>query len=179
MDLSARHWGTTPAEERETWRCAELVGEPALVRAVTVRADPCTAWRWVRQLRVAPYSYDLVDNLGRRSPRRLTPDLEPFAPGQVVMVVFEVAEVGDHEVTLVRRPDVLRRLGPVAMTYAVRADPSNPSACRLVGTLSSTAGSGHGPLSRVVGLALAWGDLVMMRKQLRTLAAYAGREAGR
>ena len=34
-------------------------------------------WRRLRQVRLAPYSYDLVDNLGRRSPRELRDVAEP------------------------------------------------------------------------------------------------------
>ena len=48
--------------------CDDFVSEPTLEawRGVTVRADAATVWARVRQVRLAPYSYDVVDNLGRR-----------------------------------------------------------------------------------------------------------------
>lgn len=59
--------------------CDALVTDPTLQawRGVTVHADPDKVWARLRQVRIAPYSYDLVDNLGRRSPRELRDVPEP------------------------------------------------------------------------------------------------------
>src|SRR5215472_14697898 len=66
-------WGSTPDERSIPFGCDGLVATPHVVawRAVDVVASAPLLFRWVCQLRVAPYSYDLIDNLGRRSPRRL------------------------------------------------------------------------------------------------------------
>jgi hypothetical protein len=64
----ATAWGTDPAERAAAYRCDEIVPDPAEAwfRAVTVRASRPTVFRWLCQLRVAPYSYDLLDNGSRR-----------------------------------------------------------------------------------------------------------------
>jgi hypothetical protein len=74
LDLP-RFYNTTPAERSMAFpcdRCADASAE-AFYRAVDIDAPRATAFRWLCQLRVAPYSYDVIDNFPHRSPRRLTP----------------------------------------------------------------------------------------------------------
>ena len=72
-------WGVTEAETQRHYGCDDFVDRPSLeaCRGVTVDATPEDVWARVRQVRIAPYSYDLVDNLGRRSPRELRDLPEP------------------------------------------------------------------------------------------------------
>jgi hypothetical protein len=74
-------WGVSDSETRQAYPCDELVSRPALQawRGVHVAAAPGSVWPWVAQVRLAPYSYDWIDNRGRRSPRELAGLPEPRA----------------------------------------------------------------------------------------------------
>jgi hypothetical protein len=161
-------WGARPDEVAAHYPCGEHVPDGrAMVRAVDVAAEPDVVFRRLCQLRVAPYSYDLVDNLGRRSPRTLTPGLDDLANGQRFLIMFRISGfVPRREITAVGGN---RAFGPVACTYRVVGD--GPGRSRLIARLDVAADN---PLRRVVAYLVAWGDLVMMRKQLRTLASLAG-----
>jgi hypothetical protein len=76
-------WGLTKDEVARRFPCDDLVSTPVLQawRGVSVEARSEHVWRWVGQIRIAPYSYDCLDNLGRRSPQELL-DLVKPAPGQ-------------------------------------------------------------------------------------------------
>ncbi len=114
---------------------------------------------WLCQLRAAPYSYDVLDNFGRRSPRERDTELVRLEPGQRFMAVFALHSFVDGE-------QITLRSRGVAVTYAVR--PEGAGSRLHVRVLFG------GPpwLARV----LALGDLVMMRKQLLTLKSLAERE---
>ncbi len=66
-------WGVNDGEILRPYPCDDFVAAPTLQawRGVTVAAPADAVWPWVAQVRLAPYSYDLIDNLGRRSPREL------------------------------------------------------------------------------------------------------------
>jgi hypothetical protein len=165
-----RTWGSTAEERALPLSCDDLLPDADDVcwRAVPVRASPATVFRWLCQIRVAPYSYDLVDNLGRRSPRTLTPGLDDLAVGQRFAFIFELVSFEkDRQITL-RTTRAKGAFGDVALTYAVLPDGDG---CRLLAKLRIAYPRGpYGFLARRV---LPAGDLVMMRKQLRTLAALA------
>jgi hypothetical protein len=161
-------WGTTPAERALAYPCDGFVArlDAALWRGVSVRAGARVVFRWLCQLRAAPYSYDWIDNLGRRSPRTLTPGLEQLAVGQRAVAIFEVVdfEPGRHLTFRTRR--FASRLFPaIAITYLLV--PVTPDETRLLAKLALEVRPGL--LGRAALAFLAWGDLVMMRKQLLTL----------
>ncbi|HEV7772342.1 MAG TPA: hypothetical protein VGO48_03500 [Conexibacter sp.] len=152
-------WGATDAEVAAPQPCDALSGEGATHadRAISIAAPVDVVYRWLCQLRAAPYSYDLLDNFGRRSPRTLTPGLERLALGQRVMRLFTVASFApdDHLTVSSGRH--------TAVTYAVSPEG--------VGTRLAVRAVFMMP--RHVTRLLLLGDLVMMRKQLLTLKVLA------
>ncbi len=167
-------WGTTPRERAEAFPCDELIDGPVIAayRAVDVDAPPAVSYRWICQLRAAPYSYDWIDNRGRRSPQQLTPGLEALEPGQRMQLIFRiVAVVCGRSITMATAPGPL---GQSACTY--RVDPVGSDRSRIVvkiivGYRPETV---RGALMRIL---FPPGDLVMMRRQLLNLKGLAERSA--
>jgi len=164
-------WGSQPAESALPLPCDELVQEPrqTLLRAVSSAAPAGLVFRWLCQLRAAPYSYDRLDNGGRRSPQILTPGLEELEVGQRVMRLFRLAafETG-RSITIETRGWLF---GHIACTYA--ALEAGPGGSRLLARMHI---SRPGPAGAPSRLLLPPGDLVMMRRQLLNLAALAERD---
>ena len=166
-------WGSTVDERAASYPCDGLLdgADRVLHRAVDVEAPADLVFRWLCQLRTAPYSYDWVDNLGRLSPRRLTPGLAELEIGQRVMTIFRLVgfEPG-RSITLHSETGVF---GRVVISYVVV--PTAEDKSRLVVKLAFTAPPGvYGSVLRKL---LPAGDLLMMRKQLLTLKALAERDA--
>ena len=132
-----------------------------------VSAPAPQLFRWLCQLKVAPYSYDWIDNFGRRSPRRLVPGAENLAVGQKVMTIFKLVEFErDRHLTLVLDlPRASSILGRAAVSYAV--SPKTDGSCRLV--VKMLVRYPRQPPWSSMRWFLPWGDLIMMRKQLLTL----------
>jgi hypothetical protein len=174
----AHTWGSTPAERAAPFPCDTQLpdADAALFRALDVAAPAPLTFRWLCQLRVAPYSYDWLDNLGHRSPRRLTPGLDELAPGQRVMVIFRlVAFARDKQLTLTMGGAGTFLFGETAITYRVVAIDDTHSRI-VVKLLIRYPLWGRWRAPRTL---FAWGDLIMMRKQLRTLGGLAGHMARR
>src|SRR4249919_1893394 len=97
-------WGARPGERDVVLPCERHIDEPdqVLIRAVDAPVSADELFRWVCQMRVAPYSYDWIDNRGRRSPRTLTPGVEQLEVGQRFMTIFRLVEFDPgRSVTLV------------------------------------------------------------------------------
>jgi hypothetical protein len=169
-------WNVTPAERTADLPCDELMpGAVRLDRAISIDAPPSVVFAWLCQLRVAPYSYDLLDNTGRRSPRTRSPELTDLEVGQPIVrifgrfYVFELASFKTDEHITMRLPDgsAMARSASVTATYAVRPEGN--------GTRLHARELFDGPW--VLGQALALVNLVMMRKQLLVIKELAERDA--
>jgi len=167
-------WGSTAEERSRAYPCDELIDYPAmtLFRAIDVEAPQGIAFRWLCQLRAAPYSYDKLDNFGRRSPQELTPGLERLERGQRVATIFHLVEFEPGESLTIHHRG--RAFGEVACTY--RAERVGEERSRIVVKLIWTPTRG-GPVGRLEQALLPAGDLVMMRRQLLNLKHLAERTA--
>lgn len=171
----ARHWNATAAERTAEYPCDRHVQSPRerFTRALGVQSSLGTVFRWLCQLKVAPYSYDWIDNPGRRSPRSLTPGADRLEPGQEFLVFQLVEFEQDRHITGVVLPRAERIFGQLAVSYVV--EPRRAGRCRLVARLSVAAPSSFLGSTRLT--LLSFGDLLMMRKQLITLKKHAERSA--
>ncbi|MGN6721411.1 MAG: hypothetical protein ACTHJM_02225 [Marmoricola sp.] len=152
-------WGVTTAETLLPFPCDDLVGQPRWQawRGVSVRTTPDRVWPWIRQIRLAPYSYDWIDNLGRRSPRQLV-DL----PDPVVGDPFTATAGRPQGKVVAVEPgrSLTARIMGVHMSYLL--EPEGEGGTRL---LLKIVGRGE-PL---FAMPLVLGDLVMARRQLLNL----------
>jgi hypothetical protein len=166
----SKSWGTTEAERQLTFPCDGLIPNPeaALYRGITIDASAETIFRWLCQMRVAPYSYDWIDNGGRQSPRELTPGLENLAIGQEVMRIFTLVDFERNRHLTIRlkpRSRASKTFGDIAVSYLLIQ--RTPDSCRLlVKLIAKYPQSARGRFWRAF---LPWGDLIMMRRQLLNL----------
>jgi hypothetical protein len=156
-------WGVTDGEVARSYPCDVLVPDAELQvwRGVSVSAPPERVWPWLCQVQVAPYSYDWIDNLGRRSPQALLgrPDPLPGQPFSQVGGRFPVGRVlavqsGQHLTATI--------MGAV-MSYVLAPDGAGT---RLLLKIVM-------PRRRWYTEALALGDLPMARRQLLNFKACA------
>jgi hypothetical protein len=161
--MIGERWGVSDEEVRRRYPCDELVPSPVvqLWRGITIEASPQQVWPWLCQVQLAPYSYDWLDNFGRRSPRELRglPDPQPgerfsrsggrFDVGQILSVVHE-----EH---------LTATILDAVMSYVLVPDSAST---RLLLKIVMQRSRWFGPL-------LAVGDWPMARRQLKNFKALA------
>ncbi|HEX4016215.1 MAG TPA: hypothetical protein VHX15_05705 [Frankiaceae bacterium] len=108
-------WGVTAAEIARRYPCDDFVMDPVLQawRGVTVHATPEVIWPWIGQIRLGPYSYDWIDNIGHRSPQEQRNLPEP-ALGQYFTTAAGRPLVSVGDLVMARRQ--LRNLKRLAET---------------------------------------------------------------
>jgi hypothetical protein len=159
-------WGVSARETARPYPCDDFVDAPGLQawRGVRVAAPAAAVWPWVAQVRLAPYSYDWLDNLGRRSPGELAGLPEPRAGER-----FTTA--GGRPLGRIVSVDQGTQLTGVIMgafmSYVLV--PEDAGATRLLLKVVM-------PATRWLAPALSVGDLIMARRQLLNLKQLAERQ---
>ena len=149
-------WGVSDSEIARPYACDDFVTSPALQawRGVRVEAPAEAVWPWVAQVRLAPYSYDWIDNLGRRSPRTLVGLPEPH-------IGERFTTAGGREwgeiVSVDPGTQLTGRIMGAFMSYVLV--PQDHDTTRLLLKIVMQT-------NRWVALGLSIGDLIMARRQL-------------
>lgn len=158
-------WGVSEHEALRSYPCDDFVSSPRLQawRGVCVEAPAEVVWPWVAQVRLAPYSYDWIDNRGRRSPQQLVGLPEP--------------RVGDRFTTA----------GGRALGRIVSVDPGKQLTGTIMGAyMSYVLVPREREITRLLlkvvmrttrwtAFGLSVGDLIMARRQLLNLKHLAER----
>jgi len=158
-------WGVSDSEVARSYPCDEFVVPPAWQawRGVGVAAPAAAVWPWVGQVRLAPYSYDWIDNRGRRSPRELVGLAEP-------RVGESFTSVGGRALGRIVSVETGKQLtGTIMgayMSYVLVPEEHDSTRLLLKVVMRTT---------RVKALGLSVGDLVMARRQLLNLKRLAER----
>ncbi len=180
-----QHWGATTAEI-----AAPMVGDDLIAgtvaggavvngtRAITINAPRELVFDYLRQMgfgRAGWYSYDLLDNLGRRSADRVNNEWLVQGAGEEVPggPIEFVAPIVDRPNAYVLQVPHRRIAGhqldfTLAYELALVGD-----ATRLVSRVRIAI---DGPLGRPLAVALLAGDGAMVRKQLLGITQRAERE---
>jgi hypothetical protein len=171
------HWGSTDEETKEALPGDHLVGDPAFsaTRSITISAPPAEVFPWIAQLgfgRAGWYSYDLIDNFGRKSATTLHPEWAVHSAGDEVPggpINFSVREIDapNHLVLELSSPRRSPRLA-FTMSYVMR--PIGDST-RLISRVRSGLRAPFGTV--ILRLTLGSGDGVMLRRQLLGIKARA------
>jgi len=163
--MIADRWGVSDGETSRSYPCDAFVASPTLQawRGVHVSAPPAAVWPWVAQVRLAPYSYDWIDNRGRRSPRELVGLAEP-------RVGESFTSVGGRALGRIVSVETGKQLtGTIMgafMSYVLVPEEHDSTRLLLKVVMRTTP---------VKALGLSVGDLVMARRQLLNLKRLAER----
>jgi len=171
-------WGATPEEVSRVLPGDELVDRPTFnaTRAITVRARAADIWPWLVQVgltRAGWYSYDLLDNLGRPSARRIIPELQDLAVGDVIPMSPDGQQ--GMPVRTLDPPHSMVWGRPGDTTWAWQLDESADGTTRLIARVRARYRWFRPSIA--FSLLVEFGDIWMMRKMLLNLRDRAERQA--
>jgi hypothetical protein len=158
-------WGVSESEITRSYPCDDFVTSPTVEawRGVGVQAPREAVWPWVAQVRLAPYAYDWIDNLGRRSPRELMDLPEPH-------VGERFTTAGGRRlgriVSVTPGTQLTGAIMGAFMSYVLVAEDHDRTRLLLKVAMRT---------NRWAALGLCVGDLIMARRQLLNWKALAER----
>ncbi len=170
-----QYWGATPDEINSHIIGDDLCPKATLTatRCITISAPPQDVFPWIRQMgfgRAGWYSYDWLDNLGRKSATSILPEWQSVQSGDLIPAgpisfVATIVEPPRHFVLEIRGIGKKKPRLHFTLAYELRDDPAGT---RLVTRMRSHI---HLPFGKLFEkLILGPGDGIMLRRQLLNLS---------
>ena len=169
-----QYWGATNEEIQGSVIGDDLCAGATLIatRSITIKAPPQDVFPWIRQMgfgRAGWYSYDWLDNLGRKSATRVHEEWQSVESGDKVPsgpISFTAAIVNAprHFVLEIKTFGAQTPKLHFTLAYELRDDPQGT---RLVTRMRSHIKLPFGSL--IEKLILGPGDGIMLRRQLLTI----------
>jgi hypothetical protein len=166
-----QYWGATAEEISSSMVGDNLCSDATVVatRSITIGAAPQEVFPWIRQMgfgRAGWYSYDWLDNLGRKSASTIHDEWQSVEAGDKIPSgpISFIAAIVDAPRHFVLEIQSLGKKSPklhFTLAYELR---DNPQGTRLVTRMRSRINLPLGSLFEK--LILAPGDGIMLRRQL-------------
>ena len=147
------------------------------LRFIEINAGTSHVFTWLSQLRVAPYSYDYIDNHGRRSPYFIVKNLPPLRIGTHCLLAFQVYAFEENSFLVCRFCEPINSplnlfLKSLYIEYRLVENANNTHLwCKVLGLVN------RGIVSRTAFLMICGINRIMMRRQLRVIKTLSERLA--
>jgi len=175
------HWGSKPFENKLLFTSDKYVPDKngEYFRAIDIFAPTELVYKWICQMKLAPYSYDKLDNKGKQSPQKLSQGIEKIKIGDKMMTIFRVIDfIPNKEVTIVMDipPKPYDKFYvPTAITYhlAPNCDGIRNHTRLIVKYVASWNNTLLGVIEKIF---IVFADFIMMRRQLLNFKKLAERD---
>lgn len=143
-----------------------------LIRTIGIDASPHNIFLWLKQLRVAPYSYDFIDNRRRKSPGFLIENLPPLRSNTHFLLAFHISEFEEDSFIVCRFCEPVNQpfslcLHGLYIEYRIAEnDKETMLWCKVSGYIKRNAVSG------VFFSAFSLANKIMMTRQLKNIKKY-------
>lgn len=140
-----------------------------VLRNIKIHAGAADIFLWLNQLRVAPYSYDWLDNRGRRSPGYIIENMPPMKANTHILLAFHIFMFEEDSFMVCRFCEPVNRplnlyLKSMFIEYRIKIDePDATLWCKIKSYLS------EGFASTGFFFFFSLANKIMMTRQLKNI----------